>query len=427
MKVLTDNKYYGQIANVIREQNGTNNTYKPPQMVSALKDLFYEEVEGVPPITFQGIGENLLDYRIDGASGGVGDRTENLFDGEIEQGSVRVNDGAEVDSDYRIRTKKISVKPITTYTISSHLYIRAICLYNDGVFVSAEVDRPMNANHQITLTMPNNANQIQIAFKNSATDTTGNSALITPDDFEWGMLNSGSTALPYEPYGYKVPVVVSGKNLFDENSELNVNGTIGTADGVFPYSLGGDPRKRTYFFKVKPNTNYTFSCETIGDRSVVCEYNQNINPSEYTTNNKLYPTNVIRSQIEGIKEFSFTTSANTKMVAIYYSLNNLPTNLQIEIGDTATTYEEYIETEANIYLDEPIGANESISLSDTNVNIQTVRGTNILTVDTTVQPSKVYVKSRKESSHEAQIRQLYESVNAELTQYKAQYGELGGE
>lgn len=68
MKVLTNNQYYSEIANVIREQNGTSNTYKPVQMVNALKDLFYEEVEGVPPITFQGIGENLLDYRIDGAS-----------------------------------------------------------------------------------------------------------------------------------------------------------------------------------------------------------------------------------------------------------------------------------------------------------------------------------------------------------------------
>ena len=68
MKVLTNNQYYSEIANVIREQNGTNNTYTPPQMVSALKNLFYEEVEGVPPISFNGIGENLLDYRIDGAN-----------------------------------------------------------------------------------------------------------------------------------------------------------------------------------------------------------------------------------------------------------------------------------------------------------------------------------------------------------------------
>ena len=170
------------------------------------------EVENVPPLTYKAIEGKLKNYRIYGNTvngESVGEKTANLFDGEIEQGAVRVNDGAEVGSDYRIRTKKISVKPITTYTISSHLYIRTICLYNDGVFVSTEVDRPMNANHQITLTMPNNANQIQIVFKNSATDTTDNSTLITPDDFEWGMLNSGSTALPYEPYGYRVPVTVS--------------------------------------------------------------------------------------------------------------------------------------------------------------------------------------------------------------------------
>lgn len=42
----------------------------------------------------------------------------------------------------------------------------------------------------------------------------------------------------------------------------------------------------------------------------------------------------------------------------------------------------------------PIKENESISLSDTNVNIPTIRGTNVLTVDTTVQPSNVYVKAR---------------------------------
>ena len=49
-------------------------------------------------------------------------------------------------------------------------------------------------------------------------------------------------------------------------------------------------------------------------------------------------------------------------------------------------------TTTNIYLDEPIGANESISLSDTNINIPTFKGTNVLTVDTTVQPTNVFIK-----------------------------------
>ena len=37
------------------------------------------ELTSIPPLTFVSNGENLVDYRIDGASGGVGDRTENLF------------------------------------------------------------------------------------------------------------------------------------------------------------------------------------------------------------------------------------------------------------------------------------------------------------------------------------------------------------
>ena len=104
-KILTDNQYYHQIANVIREQNGTNNTYKPQQMVSALKDLFYEEVEGVPPISFNGIGENLLDYRIEGAIGGVGERTSNLFNCELENKTMNWETGkTNANSTNRITT-----------------------------------------------------------------------------------------------------------------------------------------------------------------------------------------------------------------------------------------------------------------------------------------------------------------------------------
>ena len=62
----------------------------------------------------------------------------------------------------------------------------------------------------------------------------------------------------------------------------------------------------------------------------------------------------------------------------------------------------------------PIKENESISLSDTQVDIPTIRGTNVLTVDTTVQPSNVYVKSRKESSYEAAMRERYEEAQAQL-------------
>lgn len=46
----------------------------------------------------------------------------------------------------------------------------------------------------------------------------------------------------------------------------------------------------------------------------------------------------------------------------------------------------------NIYLDKPLGEGESISMADTGVEISTINGENTLTVDTTIQPSKVSVK-----------------------------------
>ena len=561
-KILTNNQYYYQIADVIREQNGTNNTYKPTQMVSALKDLFYEEVEGVPPISFQGIGENLLDYRIDGASGGVGDRTGNLFDGTWENKFIGTYGNIGYSTN-RVLSSYVTVIPNQTYSVKSNMRIRAVHSYNDATHTQVLIDNVAGLDGA-TFTIPADSNSIRISLKKA------NDGDFTPDDIDWFMLNIGSEALPYEPYGYKVPVVVSGKNLFDENSELNTNSTMDLTTGTFPGSTGDN--KRTFFFKAKPNTTYTFSCDTIGDRLVICEYNRIINPSDYSTSHKITPNIKTFSQASGISEYSFTTSSTTKMVGIYYSLNTLPTNIQIEIGNIATDYEPYIEETTNIYLDNPIrtindeieyidyseqkqhrvrknllqntattqtingvtftvnndksitcngtatgttaitintifsinstkisgcpmgGSWSSFELDLLNINtnnvdvidtgngaviqnensyrvririasgytcnnltfypmirkadieddtyepyientevdvtlpaIPTLDGTNTLSIGTTVQPSKVYVKSRHESSHEAQIRQLYESVNAELTQYKAQYGELGGE
>ena len=79
-EILTSNKNYYDIANTIRQMKNVSTTYKPRQMASALKDIYSNEVEGVPPLTFESNGMPLIDYRIDGASGGVGDRTSNLFD-----------------------------------------------------------------------------------------------------------------------------------------------------------------------------------------------------------------------------------------------------------------------------------------------------------------------------------------------------------
>lgn len=291
-EILTSNQNYYDIANTIRQMKKVNTTYKPREMASALKDIYSNEVEGTLPLSFEANGNNLLNYRIDGASGGVGDLI---------------------------------------------------------------------------------------------TDTS---------DEKFGK--------------YKIPVVITGKNIFNENSELNTDGTLNLDSGLYPFSVGDN--RRTFFFNVKPNTTYTFSCSSIGDRFAVCEYNSIINPSNYSTYNKLSADRNIYSQANGILSYSFTTSSTAKMVGIYYSLNTIPTNIQIEIGNK-TTYEPYSEIVTNIYLDNPIVGNESVSLSDTNVSIPTNYGMNIMSINTTIQPSNVYVQVFKDIQGLVDKSLLRKSIN----------------
>ena len=63
----------------------------------------------------------------------------------------------------------------------------------------------------------------------------------------------------------------------------------------------------------------------------------------------------------------------------------IPVTVREESGEKITT---------NIYLNEPLAEGESISMSDTGVAIPTISGINILSVDTTVQPSRVDVKGK---------------------------------
>ena len=79
------------------------------------------ELTGAPPLTFVSNGENLADYRIDGASGGVGDRTGNLFDKNsaviIYRAPTYWTEDSDLSVSDRFRDITLSVVKNTTYTI----------------------------------------------------------------------------------------------------------------------------------------------------------------------------------------------------------------------------------------------------------------------------------------------------------------------
>ena len=353
-----------------------------------LKKFLYDryggiEIEGIPPITFQGNGKYLLDYIIYGASGGVGERTKNLFNEITYQGGIN-NVGNITDSTTRIRSEYIDVDENETYTCSSNLNIRIIYAYNNEYNKVGCIYDAAQGEKVVTFVMPIGATKIMISFMD--VDNPNNE--ITPNDFLWGQLEKGSTATAYEPYGYKVPIVISGKNVL-KNTETSKtkNGITFTMNEDKSIVMNGTATSSVNLY-INLNLEldageYYLSCK--------CEGEFTANPLIIARNFGNYTYTLVNNQVnlsvtEKNGQVILQVANGTTINAILY-----PMIRKADITDD--TYEPYIEpTTTNIYLDEPIGENESISLSDTNTNIPTIKGTNILSFETTVQPSKVLIK-----------------------------------
>ena len=133
--------------------------------------------------------------------------------------------------------------------------------------------------------------------------------------------------------------------------------------------------------RVKPSTTYTYSCATVGDRFGVAGENSVVDPSVYTTSNKLtFDSVLVPLKSSSIKKtYSFTTGANTQMVAVYCALNTVPTDIQIEEGETATAYEAYTEIPYQPEVLMVGGANLFNASSYTEINAYVNANTGVLT------------------------------------------------
>lgn len=161
--------------------------------------LYYKQsrkirrVSGLPPLTFKAKKAGTLkNYRIygqtvDGES--VGDRTGNLFDYKT------VTDGYEI-----IQSQ---TKPNALWCISDFIPVKPnkqyIGRYVGGAVLgySSKTSSPVRLSGALNAGVTADSNTFYIRI---------NCAISNKEKV---IINEGSTALPYEPYGYKVPVTVS--------------------------------------------------------------------------------------------------------------------------------------------------------------------------------------------------------------------------
>ena len=159
------------------------------------------EPYGAKKTSFYSNGSNLTDYTIYGAAGGVGDKTAQLFDvSTATHERILWATGAVQSDDRFIMSGYIPVETGKTYTCSSAVWFIGydsndtyLGTYNEGVWDKNGLKPDTTFVNSATL----NAAKIRL-LKNATTMSSV-------------MLNEGSTALPYEPYGkYKIPVICGG-------------------------------------------------------------------------------------------------------------------------------------------------------------------------------------------------------------------------
>lgn len=230
----------------------------------------------------------------------------------------------------------IKVQPNTTYTLSfsDELYYITISEYsaNDGTGFIQRNTGTTGGNTSLTITTQATTNYIRFG-----SNPYGNSNTVTMEQvlaINW-MLAKADTPQTYMPYGQiytdgtTETVNVHTKNLFSGTVEQG-----GLGDGTGTETLSS-VRIRTTSVPVKPNTQYNLSWATNSEMAVNIR-----NAHFYTASN---------TWISRINASTFTTPPNTAFVRFVWQHSDANaditpsdiSNVQLELGSTATTYEPY--------------------------------------------------------------------------------------
>ena len=371
---------------------------------------------GVPPLTLSNsIGQDLLDYKIYGNSvqdgeptpttpieiESVGERTNNTFNFPMLNKQINTTVDYEKQTIFLDKANNLYVagqsytgvgkafnefNKVLNITEPDYYCFKAkvICDREDitpraswNINVSGEgaitptlvefkyqdkiLFAKFNFTQEIIDSLKNNADtfRMYIYTFREINSTTNVDATVTDLMFIKGDYTI-DTIPNYEPYGYKIPVKASGKNLLPNEWKDYSNWKLYGENNTSPYV--------SYLVKVKPNTTYTISkrnnyIPTTQDNTM----NLIINAKKYTESgassvNKwlVLPNNIANNNPKSIN--LTTDDDGVLLLSTYNGSNEKIENLikvcgeiQIEEGSVETEYEPYIEPiTTNIYLDEPL-------------------------------------------------------------------------
>ena len=352
-------------------------------------------IEGVPPLTFKADGSPLISWSMkgNGSQTGtptpdnpvmpdfVGTRTGNLFDKVFTSGYHLATNGkpTEYTNDSRCATlEPIDVSGVSTVTFSFINTLRndtkkyMYSLFDGSTFVTRVSNLESGSTIDVSL-----GDKLYLCVYSSLASV--NAAETTTNI----MLNSGSTAFPYEPFGYKIPITCAGQTttvyLGQTQTVRRVRKLVLTGDEAFgnytnPPRTGvyldvvdllseRDNGYCTHFVPVRQPNQYAVDGITFGASNTML----------YLTFSTATATALNLTGLDTIKEWLRQQYANGTPVTVWYVLATPETGIINEplckIGD---------------YADE-------LHSTDAGIIIPTAKGDNVLTVDIDLQPSKVSI------------------------------------
>lgn len=172
---------------------------------------------------------------------GVGDKSKNLFNGELELGGYTGSAGTPFVDSTRVRTKTKTLLSSGDYVVSSEeSTLFSVCEYNvDGTFIR---EHHVNSNHKYFKLEGDRLVHFQTVNPNLL-----NSKI---------QLEKGTTPTEYQPPNtHKIEILSNGKNLWD----LKNKSFKGFIEGNYGNLSSPDCQNRTSdFIRIKPNTDYTY-------------------------------------------------------------------------------------------------------------------------------------------------------------------------
>ena len=274
---------------------------------------------------------------------GVGVKTENLFDvttilnywkaGYTVQGStITVNNlGNAYTNPYKLVDTPMtlylscSIKDIT----STNARVSLGLLQDDGTFITKA---SYNADTTGILTQTN-VNAVRLDWSKGNTFTITD-LIITTD----------SATTSYEPYGYKIPVTANGKNLFDKVDVVDelITETGGLSTSSYTESSN--------FIKVVSGKEYALTFFNGSSSSM-----SRIKRIHAYNSNKEWISQLNTNDVPINTKYTFVLTIPSECCYIRFTLGKTDTDIQLELGSTATSYEPYhAPATTNIYLDKPL-------------------------------------------------------------------------